>query len=133
MILFGDQDGDPIQMRCDPTPACGSNPSRKSNFRREFGSSEKWKKTVLRPPRMVARGGRTDRGGRSRASIVHTWELRLAEAADYFLRAVLRVPPRPEWGPLWILPASRAEVVSYLTAVANSVPEGEAGSETRDE
>ena len=97
-----------------------------------FGSSGR-KNAHLLPPRMVVRGARTRRGGRSLASVNTSLELRLAEAADYLLRAVLGEDPRPEWGPLWILPASRAEVVSYLTAVANSVPEGEAGSETRDE
>ena len=49
-------------------------------------------------PRMVARGGRTRRGGRSLATIISSWELRLAETADYLLRAVLGLEPRPQWG-----------------------------------
>ena len=42
----------------------------------------------------------------------------MAETADYLLRAVLGVAPRPRWGPLWLLPASRDELVAYLRAVA---------------
>ena len=70
------------------------------------------------PLRMVARGSRTKRGGRSLAVIISSWELRLAEAADYLLRAALGVRPRPHWGPFWLLPASRAELENYLAAVA---------------
>ena len=78
---------------------------------------------------MVARGSRTSRGGRSLASIINSWEFRLAEAADYLLRAALGVPPRPHWGPLWLLPASRAELTAYLTAVADSGPDSDVESE----
>ena len=82
---------------------------------------------------MVARGGRTKRGGRSLAVIVQSWEVRLAEAADYLLRAALGVRPRPHWGPFWLLPASRAELENYLTAVAERRPEGNAESEISDD
>ena len=65
-----------------------------------------------------ARGGKTSRGGRSGASRNSSLEALLAETADYLLRAVLGVAPRPEWGPLWLLPASRGELVAYPRAVA---------------
>ena len=78
---------------------------------------------------MVARAGRRARGGRSLASLVNSWHRRLAETADYLLRAALGVPPRPQWGPLWLLPASRAELLAYLTAVAESGPESDIESE----
>ena len=90
-------------------------------------------KTYPLHPRMVARGGRTKRGGRSLAVIISYWELRLAEAADYLLRAALGVRPRPHWGPFWLLPASRAELENYLAAVAESVPESDVESEISDE
>ena len=82
---------------------------------------------------MVARGSRTSRGGRTLASIINSWERRLAEAADYLLRVALGVPPRPQWGPLWLLPASRAELLNYLTVVAESAPESDVESELTDE
>ena len=82
---------------------------------------------------MVAQGSRTSRGGRTLASIINSWERRLAEAADYLLRAALGVPPRPQWGPLWLLPASRDELLNYLTVVAESAPESDVESEMTDE
>ena len=69
---------------------------------------------------MAPRGRRTARGGRSEASRNSSLEGQLAETADYFLRIVLGEPPRPHWGPLWQLPASRAELVAYLQVVAGS-------------
>ena len=78
--------------------------------------------------RMGARGGQPSRGGRSGASRNWPLEVRLAETADYLLRAVLGVAPRPHWGPLWLLPATRDELVAYLRAVAGA-PEADPKSE----
>ena len=89
-------------------------------------------KTYPLHPRMVARGGRTRRGGRSLAVIISSWELRLAETADYLLRAVLGVAPRPQWGPLWLLPASRDDLAAYLRAVAGG-PEIDPESEISED
>ena len=118
-------------MRCDPTPAC--------EWLSILGAGGFWlksevegKNNSLHPP-MVARGSRTKRGGRSLAAVISSWELRLAEAADYLLRAALGVQPRPHWGPFWLLPASRAELENYLAAVAESCPESDVESEISDE
>eukprot|EP00959_Pyramimonas_sp_CCMP1952_P332194 6956048-Pyramimonas_sp.AAC.1 len=66
----------------------------------DFGSSEGLEKHICssHPPRMVAQGGPRSRGGRSLASIGNSWERRLAETAELFLRGALGLPPRPKWG-----------------------------------
>ena len=123
-------------MRCDTTPACEwlSMQADASimivNILAQVRGAEK---PSLPQHLMVARGGRTKRGGRSLATRKSSWELRLAEAADYLLRAALGVQPRPHWGPLWLLPASRAELENYLTAVAGSSPEGDVESEISED
>ncbi|CAK0822789.1 unnamed protein product, partial [Prorocentrum cordatum] len=75
---------------------------------------------------------RRTRGGRSLATIISSWELRLAETADYLLRVVLGVAPRSQWGPLRLPPASRDELAAYLRAVAGA-PEVDPESEISED
>ena len=56
----------------------------------------------------------------------------MAETADYLLRAVLGLEPRPQWGPLWLLPASRDDLAAYLRAVAGG-PEIDPESEISED
>ena len=70
----------------------------------------------------MARGGQSARGSRSRASTTHSWELRLAETADFLLRQALSIPHRTaqQYQPFYILPASIGEITTYLQYIVQS-------------
>ena len=70
----------------------------------------------------MARGGRSVRGTRSTASSTFSWELRLAETADFLVRQALSIPHRvaQQYQPSYILPASIGELTTYLQYIVQS-------------
>ena len=70
----------------------------------------------------MARGGRSVRGARSTASSTFSWELRLAETADFLVRQALFIPHRvaQQYQPSYILPASIGEITTYLQYIVQS-------------